>query len=200
MTMLRFPTKLQIGRRLLYEQSEPTPELHNYLREHGLKHEEILAYAGVIAVCLCQIEQGSGRFEFDRDGVPAVVIEAYAENAQTVLDLVAWPTYAPERFATYMGDDAGADMLGIPSMRNPATYANGGALRVHRTPHNWLKAGCRGCVSLNPLWTNHWLSRVPGRLLAEDLEHAQELRRLLRASAVSQRIYVPRAAIWRHVA
>ena len=101
-------------RRTLYEQGEWVPEASAYVKSHNLNHEEISAHTH-FAVCLCQLTgisnvTGLPSFDFFPDGVPAAVVEVFAENAQTVIDLVAWPLNDPTRFATAVGE---ADMLGI---------------------------------------------------------------------------------------
>ena len=180
-----------LARRLLYERGDWTPEAATYVREQSLDLDLIAARAGLFTVVLAQLtghNTGVPRWDFEPDGAPAAVVEVLAEDGCTVADLVAWPLNAPERFATAVGE---ADMLGINAMRNPATYWAGVPLRVHRTPLNWLKAGCDGCVILNRAWGGYWLSRCPGPIMAEDLAHGRELRRLLPNSFDMRRLLVP---------
>lgn len=180
------PPRILLMRRELYAQAEWTPESSDCVKAHGLDLDCINAHTGLFAVCLCQI--AGPNFDFFPDGVPAAVIEVLAEDGATVVDLVAWPLDAPDRFATACGE---ADILGIANMRNPATYAGGKPLAIHRTPLAWLKAGCSGCVVLNAAWGGVWLSRATGPLLAEDLAHGRELRRVMPKGFDTRRLLVP---------
>jgi len=176
------PPKLMLMRQELYIRadwmlagvSEP-PERIAYVKEHKLNLQEINAHAGLFAVCLCQV--AGQHFDFFPDGVPTAVIEVLAEDGETVIDLVAFPLNAPERFVTAVGE---ADMLGIANMRSTEQCKFNKPLLVHRTPLNWLKANCRGCVVLNPQWGGYWLRRNNREILAEDLAHGRELWAMLR--------------------
>jgi hypothetical protein len=75
-------------------------------------------------------------------------------------------------------------MLGASQLCNPASYFGGEALPVHRTALDWLAAGCRGVVILDPKEFVVRLSTLPGRaggyaLAAADLAHAKKLRALV---------------------
>lgn len=187
----RFPTSaILLARQQFYQCAGWTPEASAYVKAHGLDLDAIAAHAGTFAVCLAQVcpHTAPAQFDFTPEGVPCAVIEVIGEDAVTVIDLVAWPIDAPERFATAVGE---ADVLGIGAIRNPATYAGGRPLRVHRTPLEWLKAGCQGCAVLNRDWGGYWLRKTPGPLLAEDLAHGRELRRMLGRDFDSKRLLVP---------
>lgn len=176
------PPKILLMRKHFYDTGDWTPEASAYVKEHKLDLDEINAHTGLFAVCLCQhtgISNVTGlpTFDFFPDGVPAAVIEVLAEDAVTVIDLAAWPLHAPEFFATAVGE---ADMLGISNMRSTRGCKFSGPLKVFRTPHNWLKAGCQGCVVLNPRYGGYWLRRTNREILAEDLAHGRELRAILK--------------------
>jgi len=193
----RFPTSaILLARQQFYECAGWTREASAYVKAHGLDLDVIAAHAGTFAVCLAQLSPNTepAQFDFTPEGVPCAVIEVLDENAETVIDLVAWPLHASERLATAVGE---ADMLGIPCMRNPATYVGGRPLRVHRTPLGWLKAGCQGCVVLNRDWGGYWLRQAPGPLLAENLAHGRELRRMLGTGYDASRLLVPAASVAR---
>ena len=64
-------------------------------------------------------------------------------------------------------------------------------LVIHRTPLDWLKAGCQGCVALKPA-ARHWLLKAGGPFIVEDVEHGRELRQLLGLDAGRHRILVPK--------
>lgn len=168
------PPKILLMRRDLYAQGDWTPEASAYVKDHALNLQEITAHAGHFAVCLCQI--AGEHFDFFPDGVPTAVIEVLSDDAMTVIDLVAWPLQAPDRFATAVGE---ADMLGIPNMRSTARCKFMGPLKVYKHPLNWLMAGCRGCVVLNPRYGGYWLRRCNRDILAEDLNHGRQLKAML---------------------
>ena len=54
----------------------------------------------------------------DAGAEPAAVVEVFAADGETVLDLAAWPLGAPERVCTMFGR---APALGLAAARNPAT-------------------------------------------------------------------------------
>jgi hypothetical protein len=187
------PSRLQVMRKRLYQIGEPTPEFFDYRKEHALDLRTIEAHAGIFAVALVKAyfdTDGSGLFEFDAIGVPAAVIEAILFDTQCepyTADLVAWPLHAPEDFVTALGPDAGAAVLGVVSM----VLRGGLPLRVYRTPLNWLKAGCEGCVPLSEKGGSDWLAKAGGPFIVEDVEHGRELRDLLGHRVGANSILVP---------
>ena len=169
-------TPIRVMQQKLYQRGNPTWDFHGYVRKHNLNMRNINAHSGLLAVCLCK--RVGAHFDFDDEGVPCAIIEVYAEhlpgNEQpTIVDLVCWPLSDPSTFITAIGE---ADMLGISNMRNPATYFGGRPITVHKTPLDWIKDDCNGCVVLNKKWGGYWLSKVPGALLASDIEHGRQLR------------------------
>ena len=167
-------------RRHLYDTGAWNTEASEYVKRHNFDLGEINGQT-LFAVCLCQhtgISNVTGipAFDFFPDGVPAAVIEVLAEDAVTVIDLVAWPLHAPDMFATAIGE---ADMLGILGMKSTPRCRFTEPLQLHRTPLNWLKAGCRGCVVLNPRFGGYWLRRCDRHILTEDLAHGRELKAML---------------------
>jgi hypothetical protein len=73
-------------------------------------------------------------FEFADDGDRALVFRVF--DCGTQVDLVAW-SHKQKKLTTWRGV---AFALGQDQIFNPATYFAGGALHVHRTPLDWLKA------------------------------------------------------------
>ena len=184
---------LKLGpiRRELYASGEWTPEALAYTRRHRLDLPTIQAHAGIFAVCLCRFyggDNGEGLFQFDADGVPAALVEALAADGHSVLDLVAWRLDAPDTYATAIHN---ADMLGAWHM----LCRGGRPLHVHRTPINWLRAGCEGCVVLNPDWGDHWLQTAGGPFIAEDVHHGRKLREMLGDKASRHSIFVRRSEV-----
>ena len=171
--------------------AEPVPEFIAYARRPWFDFGTIAAHAGVLGLCLCKFfgsNSGEIVFEFDRDGVQSVVIEALAADGHSVIDLIAWPINAPWQFASAVRE---ADMLGAWNM----VRRGGQSLRVHRTPEDWLAARCIGCVPINLEWAGHWLHRAGGPFIATDIDHGREVRELLGRHAHQHQIRVPRESM-----
>ena len=129
-------------------------------------------------------------FDIVEDGEEAVVVEALADNAVTVVDLVAWPIADPTRYVTAIG---AAAVLGENVAVNPTTYFGGVPLRLFRTPLRWLQEGCDGTVILDPARGVRWLlDLASSRIAAEDDEHADELMKARAALFGDQHFVVPR--------
>lgn len=112
-------------------------------------------------------------FSFDVDGVDAYIFQA--EDRGEVIDLVAWrppATLATLRGVAFCVGDAD-DIL------NPATYSDDGALRVHPTALEWLKAEREGIVIVQPRYAFAYLSQARC-IECADTEHAAQLDRWLR--------------------
>ena len=133
----------------------------------------------------------NGRFEFADDGQPgsrpAIIVEALAEDDDTVVDLLAADVAEPRRLASMFG---WGQLLGLSHAVNPATYFGGQPLRVFRSVEGWLRAGCGGAVLVTPDAAWLVLAGLPGPIGAEDLEHARELLRLTHPFLVLDRILV----------
>jgi hypothetical protein len=168
-------TPLQELRAEFYEQADASSEWVDYVHAYDLNLIAIAAQAGVLAVCRT-VFLPQHRFDFSAEGEPSAVIEAFDEDGETVLDLVAWPLHDPARFASGLGR---AEGLGLWQVHNPATYFGGRPLQIWRTPLSWLQAGCTGAVILKPTSAPSWLSATPGPLAGENATHARELARLL---------------------
>lgn len=176
--------------RLLHARAEllrvagPTPELISYLKRHDLDLKVVLAHAGLLNVALIRYWQGNdgdSSFSFTTDGVPSAVLEAILldyDGEPATVDLVAWPLHDPDSFATVMGVNDGADLLGTVAM----VQRRGAPLRVHRNPLAWLRSGCAGCVPLKP-GARHWLRRAGGPFAVATLDEARDLRDMLGAEA-----------------
>jgi hypothetical protein len=112
------------------------------------------------------------------DHVRAVVHIARDVDDETPIDLIAWQPQQPARIFRHLSQ---AVMLGASQLGNPASYFAGEPLPVHRTALDWLVAGCRGVVILDPKEFLVRLSALPERpggyaLAAADLPHAKLLR------------------------
>ena len=129
------------------------------------------------------------RFEIDMEGAPAFVVEV-PDAVWRPVDWLAWPMRAPERWAVL---DGLSWCLGEPALIDAATYFDGGALKVVRTPIDWLRAGGHALMILRPELAWLGLGHCP-RLAAQDAAHGRELERLLRPPKPTTEIMVPRPA------
>jgi hypothetical protein len=173
----------------------PTPQWRTYARAHALDPRRIADFAGPLAVAPCIFWRD--RFDLadpdDPDAVLSAVIEARViEDGEPVaVDLVAWPLDRPDAFATLSG---AAEGLGIDAADNPATFFAGKALRIHRTPLGWLRAGCNGAVILKPRTAARWLAASTGAIAGDDDAHARLIARLLHPHVHVSRIGFMREA------
>src|SRR5215475_7217552 len=91
---------LLAARAELKSRAEPTVDWLDYIRNTGIDVPTVCRFAGVLAVTHC-IFYDHRRFDFadpsEREAEPAAVIQALGEDAETVIDLVAWPLDAPNR-------------------------------------------------------------------------------------------------------
>jgi hypothetical protein len=170
----------------LGDRAEPSQEWKSYITAQQIDLT-LYAFIGVLAVTRVQFLP-LHRFDFDDEGMPAAVCEVLDDDAETVIDLVAWSVTKPEKFGVALGIAAG---LGTDQARNPATFFGGQPLVIRRTPLGWIKAGCRGAVILSRLLAPNWLGTALGNIAGEDLEHARELARLLHPHVSPRRIMAP---------
>lgn len=172
-----------------YAVADWSQEVAAYVNLHELDLEAVNAYAGILAIVGCKF-LGNGAFKFDAGGEPGVVIEVLADDAETTIDLVAWPVDASEAFATAVGDGYA---LGIGNVTNAASWALGNVLRIHRTPLAWLQAGCSGVCALDHRFMTHWLRAALGPIAVEDAEHGRQVLAMLNPRPFPKnRIIVPR--------
>jgi hypothetical protein len=126
-------------------------------------------------------------FEFIEDGGSAFIVSVKVETALTaeasdpieairhgwIVDLVAFHPNYPGRWALRRG---AAEWLGCIEPQ----YLDPEPVPVWRTPLRWLRAGCRGVVLLSKERESQYriLSGL-GAIVAEDQQHAAELRQQL---------------------
>ena len=146
-----------------------------YAKAQRIDLELAMAHAGALSLHSCTLD-GGGYFDFDPNGEPCLVFEVLDEDAITTVDLCAFSVADPARFGTVNG---GAPVLGMTNVTNPATWAFGKLLHVHRHPLAWLQWGCSGVVILDHRSSPPFMSRKLGDLLAEDEAHARDLRMML---------------------
>jgi hypothetical protein len=185
---------MMAARAELVRRGDPHQWWLEYVRGQGLDVPTVSRFAGMIAVTACIFEDNPRRFEFclpkDREAEPAAVIEALGDDAETVIDLVAWPLHAPDRFASLFGDVV---MLGADRIANAASYFGGAHLQIFKTPLSWLRAGCTGAVVIDPHGAGIVLRRAVGPIAGEDLQHARALQKLSSLSA--SRVLAPLRAV-----
>ena len=171
----------------LYAVAGPSPELAGFLKRHNINQRNAEAYCGVLTVALAKFfsdNQAERVFVFDPDGIPAVVIEGYEADAYSPMDLIAWPLFQPHLFAVAIRE---ADMLGAWKM----VRRNGAPLYVYKTPLDWLKASCNGCVPINRSWAGHWLDRADGPFIVQDMQHGREIREMLGFASKRHKVLAP---------
>jgi hypothetical protein len=176
--------------------SEPALDTARWLRAQGVDVGRALNVAGPIIEHDVAIFDKDA-FDFAAPGDPhavrAVVHVVHSDDAVAPVDLAAWTRAHPDRVLLCLG--AGV-ALGVDQIQNPASYFAGKPLQIHRTPLAWLRASCAGIVVLSADGVLDRLDRLPPRsepyrLLAEDLDHGVELRRLLAPLRPRVRLFVP---------
>jgi hypothetical protein len=172
-----------------YERAQPTPEFLKYVGRNGLELDRIRGFAGATGI-LAIVDCGGGRFDFEAPGemIQAFICEAYAEDGESVIDLVAWPPDRPKHVMTMFGR---APLLGLWEAMNPATYYGGKPLQMHRTPIEWLQSGCRGAVIVRPTLAARLLFDIDGAIAGRDRQHARELLGLLRTVVSADKVVWP---------
>jgi hypothetical protein len=171
---------LLAARTELNRRAEPTVDWLDYIRNTGIDVPTVRRFAGVLAVTYC-IFYDHRRFDFadpgEREAEPAAVIAALGDDAETVIDLVAWPIAEPDRFASLFSDVA---VLGADRVANAASYFGGQHLQLYKTPLRWLQAGCNGAVVIDPHGGRFVLRRALGPVAGEDIDHARAIQKLSR--------------------
>ncbi|HEY8577178.1 MAG TPA: hypothetical protein VIL88_12650 [Devosia sp.] len=190
--MISIDNVLLAAREEFYDRADAHPEFIHYVCHHGLELGRISGFAGAMGI-VPVVDCGSGRFDFDAPSemIQAFICEAYAEDGETVIDLVAWPVDRPKHVMTMFGR---APILGLWEAFNPASYYGGKPLQMHRTPLEWLKAGCRGAAVVRPVLAARLLFELEGAVAAADQRHAQELHQIISMVIPKGKVVVPRAA------
>ena len=125
-----------------------------------------------------------GSFDFDREGHAAIIL--LAEDCGEVIDLIAWQQKSGA-VASWRG---AAFCLGdTEHIFNPATYFADDALRIHRTPLDWLKARRDGICIVQPDRAYPYLHAVQ-RVSCADEVYLQRVKRWTRAPAPTVKFLV----------
>jgi hypothetical protein len=157
-----------------------------YLSAFGLDPEVVNARAGWLGIVHATVE--GGRFWWDWDGgEESAVIQALDEMGD-VLDYVAWPLASPERFGRAYG---AALVLGPADLHNPARWAFGQVLRIHKTPLAWLREGDEGVCLLDYRYGPVLLRQALGDLLCQDDDHALLIHDLVNPPSFPHRVLSP---------
>jgi hypothetical protein len=175
--LMGMDSALIAARAEFYDRALPHREFQHYVRQNGIELGRISGFAGATGI-LPVVNCGQGRFDWDAPGqlVQAFICEAYAEDGETVIDLVAWPIDRPQLVMTMFGR---APLLGLWEAMNPSTYFGGKPLQMHRTPLEWLQAGCRGAAVVRPASAARLLFDIDGAMAGKDQRHTRQLRDLI---------------------
>ena len=161
----------------------------DYCQANGIDFAATVPAAG--GVHLAEVQPEGRTFLPCAGGALAAWCEALAEDAETVLDVIAWPVEKPEHWWTLSGF---APALGMAHAANPATFTFGGMLRLYRTPLRWLQNGCDGAVLVDSHLGARWLLDLQApRIATEDRQHAREVVAAMDALIGRARFLVPRA-------
>ena len=133
-----------------------------WLLQQGISEPAMITPPVVLAANVVFLDGNT--FDFDAGGVRAFIF-------REPNDLIAWRP-ASKRVATWRSS---AFALGEDAIWNPASYFMGTALRVHRTPLEWLKADRDGIVIVKPELTHAYL-RDADISFADDL-YARQVKR-----------------------
>ena len=120
---------------------------------------------------IANVEWLDNAFDFSDEGDPTIIFRA--EDHGDVTDLCGWSPRS-HKLASWQGS---AFCIGdLDQAFNPATYYADGALRIHRSPLEWLVANREGIVIVREELTYANLRHCP-RLAFSDAVHAKRVRR-----------------------
>lgn len=164
-----------------------------YLKAAGIRlvREADFTIAGISVAPV--FDCGNGRFDLTAsEGAPvmALVCEALDADAETVIDLVAWPLDCPEHVMTMFGRCV---LLGAFEAMNPSSYILDYPLPMHRTPFAYMRAGFRGAAIVTPQRAARMLIDLPGRVAAQDFAYGRELVSLMQSVIPADRVVVARS-------
>jgi hypothetical protein len=155
--------------RIQWDLGQPSQIELNWLIRQGVTWDALVKTWPISA---CRVQFNGRTFYPDPNGVRAITIAVidYGE----IIDIAAWQPRSG-RVASWLGH---AFCIDQDQVSNPATFFADGALRVHRTPLEWLRAGRDGIVILRPELSYIYLGRCH-RLWVADVQFAARLRRWL---------------------
>ncbi len=153
----------------LFAFAEPDPEAWQALKAQGVNLDLVTNLAGPIVRTPVTFLPDD-RFKLDSFGEIAFALAVHAEDAETLIDLVAWSAREPATFGTLFG----TGILGLDSLMNPASYV-GHPCGLYSSPLAWLQASCAGAVVLDWQAAREALLDVPGPFTTDSLELAARL-------------------------
>ena len=174
----------------LFSSADNDFELWNALKVNGVNLDLVTNIAGPIVRTVVTFLP-DGLYENDSFGEIALAMAVHDEDAETVIDLVAWSTRDISTFGTLFG----TSILGLDSLLNPASYSNGPCC-LYSNPQAWLQADCAGSVVLDHTKAKATLLATPGPLTTDTLDLAEFL--VHTGSIPASRLFVPSS--WRAAA
>ena len=179
----------------LYDLDRPRLTSVDYMAAHGIDINRVARHCGcptVLPIMLLPNRRFDMPDGHGAESTEGCVIEARAEDGETVIDLVAWPISNPRNVRTLLGR---VPILGLSQAFNASTYVFGYPLVVARAPLDWLKAGCQGAAVVTPklaALTFLDITNMGGRFGGQDAAHAHELRKMLQALVDQVEIVAPK--------
>ena len=179
----------------LYDLDRPRLESVDYMAAYGIDLNRVAHHCGLPTVLPIML-LAHRKFDFpDGHGAESTegcVIEARAEDGETVIDLVAWPISNPRDVRSLIGV---VSILGLRQAFNASTYVCGYPLVMHRTGLDWLQADCHGAAVVTPklaALTFLDITNMGGRFGGQDAAHAHELKKMLQALVDQVEIVAPK--------
>lgn len=165
-----------------------------FFKSNNIKRaEELNNCIGALSVTRI-VDCGNNRFDFAEDGFQAVVFEALAEDAETVIDLVSWPLDRPAHVMTMFGK---CGVLGANDAYNPSTYCMGDSLAMYKTPLELFQAGFVGSTIIIPSIAARQMLDFGGKIAARDYQHGKKLEQLMQSVVPRGKILVPQPRLRR---
>jgi hypothetical protein len=140
------------------------------------------------------------------EGIPAIITPIRVCNVLTpeaadpsascrsgaLVDLIAWHPATPQSWALRVG---AAEWLGAIAPQ----YLEPDPVIVRRSVLGWFRAGCSGLVLLSPTLADRYrILSGCSAIIAEDAEHAAELRSILQHPWPAPRMFIARRGRYRH--
>ena len=151
----------------LFASAGPDPEAWRALKAIGVNLDLVTKRAGPMVRRLVKFLPDS-LFEYDYFGETGFVMAVHNDDAETVIDLLAWSTRDLATFGTLFG----ASILGLDILMNPASYTKAPCC-LYSSPLAWLRADCAGAVVLDQAKAKTVLNIAPGPLTADTLDLAE---------------------------
>lgn len=158
-----------------------SPAQSAWLLRQGISPKALLQPTPVGAT---RVKFLDGTFDVAETGLGALTFRIANVEGRGI-DLAAWSPRTEEIGSWY----GRAFCLGQDQIDNPATYFSGDALRVHRTPLDWLKANRDGICIIRPDRTHAMLRHVP-RVSFADFDTAKKFETWIRPPGPTVAMFV----------